>query len=87
MWPYQDGPAPVLPLIQAMFAGSSRIDDRIAGEFLRQSSYIRVNPLFDETWSLDDCAAIEQMAELTMRYIRTDEWRSFKQQINSLAIG
>ena len=87
MWPYQDGPAPVLPLIQAMFAGSSGIDDRIAGEFLRQSSYIRVNPLFDETWSLDDCAAIEQMAELTMRYIRTDEWRSFKQQINSLAIG
>lgn len=85
MFPYQDGPAPAFPLIQAMFAGSSGIDDTIAGALLRQSTYIRVNPLFGTTWSLDDCAAIEQMAALTARYIATAEWNNFKQQINKLA--
>jgi predicted acylesterase/phospholipase RssA len=87
MWPYQDGPAPVLPLIQGMFAGSSGIDDKIAAALLRESTYIRVNPLFATTWSLDDCAAIEQMAELTMRYIATAEWKNFKKQINALALS
>lgn len=85
MYPYADGPAPALPLIQAMFAGSSGIDDTIAGELLRRSTYIRVNPLFNTTWSLDDCAAIDQMAELTLRYIETAEWGDFKSRINKLA--
>jgi hypothetical protein len=37
------------------------------------------------TWSLDDCAAIEQMAELTVQYISTAEWTDFKPRINRLA--
>jgi hypothetical protein len=67
MWPCEDPPAPAFPPIQALFAGSSGIDDLISSMVLRDSTYIRVNPTFAETWSLDDCSAIGQIADLTQQ--------------------
>jgi hypothetical protein len=85
MWPYEDAPAPAFPLVQAVFAGSSGIDDLISSMVLRDSTYIRVNPTFAETWSLDDCSAIGQIADLTQQYIMSAEWQNFAQKINALA--
>jgi uncharacterized protein len=85
MWPYQEDQAPAFPLIEAMLAGSSGIGDLIASMLLRQSTYIRVNPVFAENWSLDDCAAIGQMSDLTTAYIGSNAWQDFKKQIDALA--
>jgi predicted acylesterase/phospholipase RssA len=85
LWPKQQGATPAFPLIEALFAGSSGIGDLIASMLLRQSTYIRVNPTFNEAWSLDDCSAIEQMIDLTQRYLGTKEWQHFKQRIDALA--
>jgi predicted acylesterase/phospholipase RssA len=85
MWPDQKGTTPAFPLIEAMLTGSSGVGDLIASMLLRQSTYIRVNPTFKENWSLDDCAAIPQMTELTQVYLRSAEWQMLKDQINALA--
>jgi predicted acylesterase/phospholipase RssA len=70
LWPYQSGNAPAFPLIEAMFAGTSDLDDLTAKMMLRGSIYIRANPKFEQTWSLDDCAAIDKMACLTRLHQR-----------------
>jgi uncharacterized protein len=85
MWPYQEGATPAFPLIEAMLTGSSGIGDLIASMLLRQSTYIRVNPTFKKSWSLDDCAAIKDMTELTKAYLGTTEWQNFKSEIEALA--
>lgn len=85
MWPYQDGTAPSFPLIQAMFAGTSQMDELTAGMMVGKANYIRANPVFDQTWSLDDCSAIEQMATLTRQYIASDAWQTIARRINALA--
>jgi predicted acylesterase/phospholipase RssA len=85
MWPYQDQAAPSFPLIQAMFAGTSQIDDLTAGMLVGPQNYIRANPVFQQTWSLDDCASIPQMAALTAQYIASDAWKTIAAAINALA--
>jgi uncharacterized protein len=85
MWPEPQGATPAFPLIEAMLAGSSGIGDLIASMLLRQSTYIRVNPPFNQNWSLDDCAAIPQMTALTQQYLASDEWQTLKSQISALA--
>jgi uncharacterized protein len=84
MWPKQSGAAPALPLIEAMFAGTSDLDDLTAKMMLRGSTYIRANPKFDQTWSLDDCSSIKQMADLTRDYIKGDKWKRKAEAINAL---
>jgi uncharacterized protein len=85
MWPDPQGATPAFPLIEAMLTGSSGIGDLIASMLLRQSTYIRVNPTFNHSWSLDDCAAIPQMTALTQKYLKSAEWQTLKGQINALA--
>lgn len=87
LYPYQSGPAPAFPLIQAMFDGGSAIDDLTAQMILRHSTYIRANPVFDQTWSLDDCASLDQMNTLTDAYIKTKDWQTKKAAINALVAG
>jgi predicted acylesterase/phospholipase RssA len=87
LYPYQSGPAPAFPLIQAMFDGGSAIDDLTAQMILRNSTYIRANPVFDQTWSLDDCASLDQMNTLTDAYIKTQVWQTKKAAINALVSG
>lgn len=84
MWPYQDGTSPAFPLIEAMFAGSSQINDLTAQMMLRGSTYIRANPVFTQTWSLDDCSDVAQMASLTDQYIASSEWQQIAATINGL---
>jgi uncharacterized protein len=85
MWPYQQDKTPAFPLIETLFAGSSGIGDLISAMLLRQSTYIRVNPVFAESFSLDECAAIDQISDLTKAYLETDAWQNFKTQIDALA--
>ena len=85
LWPEAVGAAPAFPLIEAMFAGSSGIGDLVASMLLRQSTYIRVEPFFKQTWSLDDCAAIEIMTDATQRYLKSAQWRRLADKINALA--
>ena len=87
LWPYQDGASPAFPLIQAMFAGTSKVDELTASMMLRKGTYIRGNPIFEQTWSLDDCSAIPQMMELTNNYIGSDSWKPIRDAINALAAG
>ena len=87
MWPYQDQSAPAFPLIQAMFAGTSKIDELTSAMMLRDSTYIRANPVFEQTWSLDDCSSIEQITDLTDEYIESDEWHKIADKINGLVAG
>jgi patatin-like phospholipase/acyl hydrolase len=87
LYPYQSGPAPAFPLIQAMFDGGSAIDDLTSQMILRNSTYIRANPVFDQTWSLDDCASLDQMNALTDAYIKTQDWQNKKKAINALVSG
>jgi uncharacterized protein len=87
LYPYQSGPAPAFPLIQAMFDGGSAIDDLTSQMILRHSTYIRANPVFDQTWSLDDCASLDQMNTLTDVYIQTQDWQKKKAAINALVSG
>lgn len=84
MWPYQDGTSPAFPLIEAMFAGSSQINDLTAQMMLRGSTYIRANPVFTQTYSLDDCTDVAQMASLTDQYIASSEWQQIAKTINGL---
>jgi hypothetical protein len=85
MYPYQSSPAPAFPLIQAMFDGGSAIDDLVSQMILRNSTYIRANPEFKQTWSLDDCSSLDQMNDLTDDYIKTGEWQTKKAAIDALA--
>ena len=87
MWPEQDGTSPAFPLIQAMFAGTSKIDELTAAALLRGHTYIRANPTFKETWSLDDCSAITAIGSLTDQYITTGDWQKKAGEINQLAAG
>jgi len=84
LYPYQSGPAPAFPLIQAMFDGGSAIDDLTSQMILRNSTYIRANPVFNQTWSLDDCASLDQMNSLTDAYIKSKHWCDKKKAINAL---
>ena len=85
MYPYQSLSAPAFPLIQAMFDGGSAIDDLVSQMILRNSTYIRANPEFKQTWSLDDCSSLDEMNELTNEYIETAEWQGKKKAIEALA--
>ena len=87
MWPYQDGTAPAFPLIEAMFAGSSQITDLTSRMMLRGSTYIRANPVFSQTFSLDDCSAVPQISVLTDQYIASPAWQQIAASINALATG
>jgi hypothetical protein len=82
--PLSERPGAGVPLIQAMFDGGSAIDDLTAQMILRNSTYIRANPVFDQTWSLDDCASLDQMNALTDAYIQTQDWQNKKAAINAL---
>lgn len=85
MYPYETPPAPAFPLIQAMFDGGSAIDDLVSKMILRNSTYIRANPIFKQTWSLDDCSSLDQMSDLTDDYIKSPEWQCKKADIDALA--
>ena len=51
---------------------------------LGADNYIRVNPPFDETFSMDDCSAIPAMLAATERFMATDEWQLQSTRINKL---
>ena len=45
---------------------------------------IRVNPRFDEPFSMDDCGAVPAMLAATERFMATEEWRLQSTRINRL---
>ena len=51
---------------------------------LRGSTYIRANPVFTQTYSLDDCTDVAQMASLTDQDIASSEWQQIAKTINGL---
>ena len=82
--PRQDDGAPSFPLVGVVFDGTSQINDFTARLMLGADNYIRVNPPFDETFSMDDCSAIPAMLAATERFMATDEWQLQSTRINEL---
>jgi hypothetical protein len=82
--PRQDDGAPSFPLVGVVFDGTSQINDFTARLMLGPDNYIRVNPPFDETFSMDDCSAIPAMLAATERFMATDEWQLQSTRINKL---
>jgi predicted acylesterase/phospholipase RssA len=82
--PRQDDGAPSFPLVGVVFDGTSQINDFTARLMLGPDNYIRVNPPFDETFSMDDCSAIPAMLAATERFMATDEWQRQSTRINEL---
>lgn len=82
--PRQDDGAPSSPLVGIVFDGTSQINDFTARLMLGADNYIRVNPPFEETFSMDDCSAIPAMLAATERFMATDEWRLQSTRINQL---
>jgi predicted acylesterase/phospholipase RssA len=82
--PRQDDGAPAFPLVSTVFDGTSQINDFTSRLMLGSGNYIRVNPQLDQTFSMDDCAAIPGMLAATERFMATDEWRLQSARINDL---
>jgi hypothetical protein len=82
--PRQDDGAPSFPLVGVVFDGTSQISDFTAGLMLGADSYIRVNPPFDQAFSMDDCSAIPAMLAATERFMATEEWRLQSTRISQL---
>jgi uncharacterized protein len=82
--PRQDDGAPSFPLVGVVFDGTSQINDFTARLMLGADNYIRVNPQFDEPFSMDDCSAIPAMLAATERFMATDEWQLQSTRIDKL---
>jgi hypothetical protein len=82
--PWQDDGAPAFPLVDTVFDGTSQINDVTSGLILGADNYIRVNPQFDQTFSMDDCSVIPAMLAATERFMETDKWRLQSARINKL---
>ena len=82
--PRQDDGAPAFPLVDAVFDGTSQINDVTSGLILGAENHIRVNPELDQTFSMDDCSAIPAMLAATERFMETDTWRLQSARINKL---
>ena len=84
MRPRQDDGAPSFPLVGVVFDGTSQINDFTARLMLGADNYIRVNPQFDEPFSMDDCSAIPAMLAATERFMATDAWQLQSTRISQL---
>jgi predicted acylesterase/phospholipase RssA len=82
--PRQDDGAPAFPLVGVVFDGTSQINDFTARLMLGADNYIRVNPSFDQTFSMDDCSAIPAMLAATERFMASDEWQRQSARIDEL---
>ena len=84
MRPRQDDGAPSFPLVGVVFDGTSQINDFAASLMLGVDNAIRVNPQFDEPFSMDDCGAVPAMLAATERFMATEEWQLQSTRINRL---
>lgn len=82
--PRQDDGAPSFPLVGVVFDGTSQINDFTAQLMLGADNYIRVNPPFEATFSMDDCSAVPAMLAATERFMASDEWQRQSARINRL---
>lgn len=79
LWPKATATAPRFPLLGAMFDGVSQTDDFQARMTLGPDNYRRGNlDLGADQISLDDCAAVPTMVQLTQDYIQGSEWQEIK---------
>jgi uncharacterized protein len=79
LWPRQTSTTPPLPLLSALADGSSQIDTFQASLLLGGANFRRGNVDFgNEIFSQTDCAGVPTMAELTERYIASDEWKEIR---------